>query len=118
MGAEGGAKPADATWKSTRHPPAPNLNHGKRAMPHAERTVRQRTSCAANGAQLGRLALESLATGVFVSLVLALAVFIVSFEAHAAGDAATRARARCCCATRTGAKVGGAAARPPTCTWT
>ncbi len=34
---------------------------------------------------LGRLALESLATGVFVSIVLALAVFIVSFEAHAAG---------------------------------
>jgi Vault protein inter-alpha-trypsin domain len=35
--------------------------------------------------ELGRLALESLATGLFVSLVLALAVFIVSFEAHAAG---------------------------------
>ena len=35
--------------------------------------------------QLGRLALESLATGFFVSLVLALAVFIASFEAQAAG---------------------------------
>ncbi len=35
---------------------------------------------------LGRLALESLATGLFVSLVLALAVFIVSFEAKAAGS--------------------------------
>jgi Ca-activated chloride channel family protein len=34
---------------------------------------------------LGRLALESVATGLFVSLVLALAVFIVSFEAKAAG---------------------------------
>jgi Ca-activated chloride channel homolog len=35
--------------------------------------------------QLGRLALESLATGFVVSLVLALAVFVVSFEAKAAG---------------------------------
>jgi Ca-activated chloride channel family protein len=39
--------------------------------------------------ELGRLALESLATGLFVSLVLALAVFIVSFEARAAGNVAT-----------------------------
>ena len=36
--------------------------------------------------QLGRLALESLGTGLFVSLVLALAVFIISFEARAAGS--------------------------------
>ena len=35
--------------------------------------------------QLGRFALESLGTGLFVSLVLALAVFIISFEAKAAG---------------------------------
>ena len=35
--------------------------------------------------ELGRLALESVATGFFVSIVLAIAVFIVSFEAHAAG---------------------------------
>jgi Ca-activated chloride channel homolog len=35
--------------------------------------------------QLGRLALESLGTGLFVSLVLALAVFVISFEAHAEG---------------------------------
>jgi hypothetical protein len=55
-------------------------------MPHVEQL-------SANGVlrhewrQLGRLALESLATGVFVSLVLALAVFIVSSEVHAAnGD--------------------------------
>src|SRR4029453_7341472 len=37
---------------------------------------------------LGRLALESLATGLFVSLVLALAVFIVCFEAKAADNGA------------------------------
>jgi len=36
--------------------------------------------------QLGRLALESLATGLFVSLVLALAVFVISFEARAASS--------------------------------
>jgi Ca-activated chloride channel family protein len=36
--------------------------------------------------QLGRLALESLGTGLFVSLVLALAVFVISFEARAAGN--------------------------------
>jgi len=35
---------------------------------------------------IGRLALESIATGFFVSLVLALAVFIISFEARAAGN--------------------------------
>jgi Ca-activated chloride channel family protein len=35
--------------------------------------------------QLARLALESLGTGLFVSLVLALAVFVISFEARAAG---------------------------------
>ena len=33
--------------------------------------------------ELGRLALESLGTGLFVSLVLALAVFVISFEARA-----------------------------------
>jgi hypothetical protein len=34
--------------------------------------------------QLVRLALESLGTGLFVSLILALAVFVISFEAKAA----------------------------------
>jgi formate/nitrite transporter FocA (FNT family) len=33
---------------------------------------------------LGRLLLESIATGAFVSIVLALAVFIVATQAHAA----------------------------------
>ena len=41
-------------------------------------------SCASEWRQLGRLALESLGTGLFVSLVLALAVFIISVEANAA----------------------------------
>ena len=36
--------------------------------------------------QLARLALESLGTGLFVSLVLALAVFVISFEARASGS--------------------------------
>src|SRR4029079_9928060 len=39
--------------------------------------------------EIGRLGFESLATGIFVSLVLALAVFILSFEARAADKSDT-----------------------------
>jgi len=82
MGSEGGAKPADATWESTPHPPALRLE-GKIAMPQADR-IEGSGVLRSEWRQLGRLALESVATGLFVSLVLALAVFIVSFEAKAA----------------------------------
>ncbi|HQR11371.1 MAG TPA: marine proteobacterial sortase target protein [Casimicrobiaceae bacterium] len=54
-------------------------------MPHANR-IESRNVLRREWRTLGRLALESAATGFFVSLVLALAVFIVSFEAHAAGS--------------------------------
>ena len=52
-------------------------------MPHADQTYGNNV-LRREWRQICRLALESLATGFFVSLVLALAVFIVSFEAHAA----------------------------------
>ena len=45
--------------------------------------------------QLGRLVFDSAITGLVVSIVLALAVFIVSFEAQAAtGEALTRSTSR------------------------
>ncbi len=52
-------------------------------MPHADRIEGTRF-LRQEWRQLGRLALESLGTGLFVSLVLALAVFIISVEANAA----------------------------------
>ncbi len=52
-------------------------------MPHADRIEGTRV-LRHEWRQLGRLALESLGTGLFVSLVLALAVFIISVEANAA----------------------------------
>jgi Ca-activated chloride channel family protein len=52
-------------------------------MPHADRIEGTRF-LRREWRQLGRLALESLGTGLFVSLVLALAVFIISVEANAA----------------------------------
>ena len=54
-------------------------------MPHADRTY-ENGVLRREWRQLGRLVLESLGTGLFVSLVLALAVFIISFEARAAGS--------------------------------
>ncbi|MEO8345288.1 MAG: marine proteobacterial sortase target protein [Betaproteobacteria bacterium] len=54
-------------------------------MPHADR-IEGNNVPRREWRMLGRLALESVATGFFVSIVLALAVFIVSFEAHAAGS--------------------------------
>ena len=58
-------------------------------MPHADRIEGTRF-LRQEWRQLGRFALESLGTGLFVSLVLALAVFIISVEANAAtaGDPA------------------------------
>jgi Ca-activated chloride channel family protein len=53
-------------------------------MPHADR-IEGSSVLRQEWRQLGRLALESLGTGLFVSLVLALAVFIISVEARAAG---------------------------------
>jgi len=52
-------------------------------MPHADRIEGTRF-LRQEWRQLGRFALESLGTGLFVSLVLALAVFIISVEANAA----------------------------------
>jgi Ca-activated chloride channel family protein len=62
---------------------------GTTAMPQAD-PIKENNVLRSEWRQLGRLALESIATGFFVSLVLALAVFIVSFEAKAAasGDVA------------------------------
>ena len=55
-------------------------------MPHTDR-IDANVVLRREWRQLARLALESLGTGLFVSLVLALAVFIISFEAKAAtGD--------------------------------
>ncbi len=54
-------------------------------MPHADRIEGTRV-LRREWRQLGRLALESLGTGLFVSLVLALAVFIISVEARAASS--------------------------------
>ena len=53
-------------------------------MPNADR-IEGNSILRREWRQLGRFALESLGTGLFVSLVLALAVFIISFEAKAAG---------------------------------
>ena len=53
-------------------------------MSQAER-IAQNNVLRSEWRQLCRLALESLGTGLFVSLVLALAVFVISFEARAAG---------------------------------
>ena len=52
-------------------------------MPHADR-IETSVTLRREWRQLARLALESLGTGLFVSLILALAVFVISFEASAA----------------------------------
>ena len=61
-------------------------------MPHADR-IEANVMLRREWRQLARLALESLGTGLFVSLVLALAVFIISFEANAANAANSAATA-------------------------
>ena len=118
MGLEGGAKPADATFEADA-PIRRRLN-----LRSGSASCRTSNGLSANGVlrrewrQLGRLALESLATGVFVSLVLALAVFIVSFEARRRPRRRHRARGRCCCATRRAPTAAARSLCPPTCTWT
>ena len=74
--------PADTIRKST--PPSAGAPPGKSTMSQADR-IEANNIPRREWRQLGRLALESLGTGLFVSLVLALAVFIISVEAKAAG---------------------------------
>ncbi len=85
MTTEGEGLPADFSRQSTSPPQAAKAKTtGTRTMPQSER-IEGSNVLRREWRELGRLALESVATGLFVSLVLALAVFVVSFEAHAAG---------------------------------